>query len=545
MLIRVMGRLNRTLIRIYGTTRIVVPYITLIDIVMKIQIKALLYTALLSASIFPAITIAQVKKQAIVTDKVQLDKLKAAVEASPDSAKVHQAYIKAIGTENPELETQYAIWLDKYPKSAMVPFSIAEAYLKEESPKAKPYLLKAVAINPKFTEAWGGLWSDGERWGDFKLSASYLAKAAASDPSNPTYAFYYASSFSKTDEAKWTKMSLEVAKRFPDNERGAQALYWLAVRSKKTADKLRYFELLHDSYAPAKFNWSGSGMSSYFNLLLSENPSKAIVLAQEMAKNEKEEKKEWPALVLQAETVANARKLLEQKKGTEAMAVLKQLKLSKYSGFKKDLALLKAQADDVAGNTNAAYDSLIVFFAKTPQVALRTAITNYGTKLGKSVAEVDADVWKRLDAVSVVATPFSGLKRYLTPGEASLADYKGKVVLLTYWFPGCGPCRGEFPHFERVVGKFKGKDLEYLGINIVSKQNEYVVPFMKGSGYSFTPLEEVEGRVKGNLDNRNLAPMNFLIDRDGHLIFSNFSTGADNEEDLELMINLILNRKQA
>ena len=484
-------------------------------------------------------------KNEIVTDKTQLAKLKTAVEASPDSPKVHQAYIKAMGTENPELEKQYTLWLDKYPKSAMVPYSIAKAYLDEESPKAKPYLLKAVAIDPKFTEAWGGLWTDGERWGDFKVSRNYLAKAAASDPSNPNYAFYYASSFGGVDEAKWKEMSLDVAKRFPAHERGAQALYWLAARSKKTDDKLKYFELLKNSYAPEKFNWSGSGMPSYFNILLSEDPQKALILAQEMAKNEKEEKKQWPDLVLQAQTVAKARTLLDQKKGAEALTILTQLKLSKYSQFKTDLALLKAKADDIAGHTKAAYDSLIVTFAKTPEVALKNAIISYGTKLGKNESGITADIWERLDAVSKVATPFNGLKRYLTPGAASLSDYKGKVVLLTYWFPGCGPCRGEFPHFENVVKKFKGQDLEYLGINIVSKQNDYVLPFMKSSGYSFTPLEEIEGRTKGNLDNRNAAPMNFLIDRDGRLIFSNFRTDGDNEEDLELMINLILNRKQA
>ena len=176
---------------------------------------------------------------------------------------------------------------------------------------------------------------------------------------------------------------------------------------------------------------------------------------------------------------------------------------------------------------------------------MRTAIASYGSKLGKKAEQTDADIWARLNANAQMATPFNGLKRYLTPGEASLADYKGKVVLLTYWFPGCGPCRGEFPHFENVVKKFKGQDLEYLGINIVSKQNDYVVPFMKGSGYSFTPLEEVEGRAKGNLDNRNAAPMNFLIDKDGRLIFSNFRTDGDNEDDLELMINLLLHTKQA
>lgn len=486
---------------------------------------------------------AQRAKTEVVTDPAQLAKLKTAVEASMDSPKVHQAYIKAMGTENPKLENQYTQWMKKYPKSAMVPYAIAKAYLDEESPKAKPYLLKVVAIDPKFTEAWGGLWIDGERWGDFTVSRGYLAKAAASDPSNPNYAFYYASSFGGVDETKWKQMSLDVAKRFPNHERGAQALFWLGARSKNVVDKQKYFELLHNSYAPEKFNWSSSGMSAYFNVLLIENPQKAVELAQEMAKNEKGEKKEWPGLALQAQKVAQAKTLLDQKKGAEAMAVLKEIKLTKYSSFKAGLALLKAQADDVAGHTGAAYDSLLVDFSKSPSVLLKDAISGYGTKLGKNETDITTDIWKQLDIVSKVATPFNGLKRYLTPGEASLADFKGKVVLLTYWFPGCGPCRGEFPHFENVVKKFKGQDLEYLGINIESKQNDYVVPFMKSSGYSFTPLEDAEGRIKGNLDNRNAAPKNFLIDQSGRLIFSDFRTDGDNEDDLELMINTVLSHK--
>jgi len=506
---------------------------------MKNLIK-IQYAILFGILILPLAIFAQHNKNEGATEKVQLAKLKAAVGARPDSLSVHTAYIEALGIENPEVEKQYAIWMNKYPKSAMVPYAIAKAYLNEESPKAKPYLLKAVAIDPNFTEAWGGLWTDGERWGDFTVSRGYLAKAAQSDPSNPNYAFYYASSFRTVDEGKWLQMSLDVAKSFPNHERGAQALYWLGERSKKIADKLKYFKLLHDSYAPNKFNWSESGMSSYFNLLLSEDPQQAIILAEEMAKNEKAEKKEWPGLVSQAQIIAKAKAALDQKKGIEALIILKQLKLPKYSSFKTDLTLLKAQAEDVSGNTVAAYDSLMVAFAKNPTVATKKAIENYGNKLNKSVGGIDSEIWARLKANAPIATPFVGLKRYLTPGSSSLADYKGKVVLLTYWFPGCGPCRGEFPHFENVVSKFKGQDLAYLGINIVSKQNEYVVPFMKGSGYSFTPLEEMDGRGKGNLDNRGAAPMNFLIDKEGRLIFSNFRTDGDTEDDLELMIKLCM-----
>ncbi|PUV24506.1 TlpA disulfide reductase family protein [Sphingobacterium athyrii] len=483
------------------------------------------------------------RRSELITDKNQLAKLKAAVEARIDSPKVHEAYIKAMGTENPELEKQYANWIKKYPKSVVVPYSIAEAYLNEESPKAKPYLLKAIAIDPKFADAWNGLSEDADRSGEFTLAQEYLAKATAADPSDPKYAFYYANTFKGVDEEKWKQLSLDVAKRFPDHERGAQALFWLAERSKKVADKLKYFELLHDSYAPEKFNWSASGMSSYYDILLSKDPQKAVELAQKMEKKEKQERKEWSGLLLQAQIVVKAKTLMDQKKGAEALALLNQLKLSKHSSFKTDFVLLKAQANDIAGNTIAAYDSLIVTFTKAPSVALKTAIAGYASKLGKNDSQVDAEIWAKLDSRAQIATPFTNLKRYTSPGTASLADYKGKVVLLTYWFPGCGPCRGEFPHFESVVKRFKGQDLEYLGINIVSSQNEYVLPFLKGSGYSFTPLEDVEGRVKGNLNNGGAAPVNFLIDKEGRLIFSHFRTDGNNEDDLELMISLLLNRK--
>lgn len=510
---------------------------------IKLVVAAVAATTFLTANI--SNSAAQKPLAATKADSGKLEKLKAAVEASPDSSNVHEAYLKAAGIDNPKAIAQYEIWIKKYPKSAMVPYALAKAYLYQESPKAKPYLLKALAINPKFADAWAGLSEDAERWGDFKNGHEYLGKAAASDPSNPNYAFYYASSFDGIDETKWTQMSLEVAKRFPNSERGAQALYWLSAKSKHPADKIKYFELLRESFAPDKYNWSSSGMSSYYYLLLSENPEKAATLAQEMINIEKKESKQWSDMALQAQTFAKAESLINEKKGTEALAELKPLKKSRYPSINSKLELLRAKATDMAGNTKGAYDSLIVFFAKDPSVVIKKAITDYGSRLGKNAGQVDTDIMAGLNAVAQPATPFNGLNRYLTPGTAALSDFKGKVVLLTYWFPGCGPCRAEFPHFENVVKKFKGKDLEYLGINIASDQNEYVVPFMKGSGYSFTPLEDVKDRSKGNLDNRNAAPMNFLIDKEGRLIFAKFRTDADNEEDLELMINLLLNLNKA
>jgi thiol-disulfide isomerase/thioredoxin len=483
---------------------------------------------------------AQRAKPVIITDKAELDKLKQAVEASPDSLSKHAAYISAVGIENPELVKQYDLWIKKYPKSPVIPYALSKAYLDVESPKAKPYLLKTVAIDPKYGEAWSGLWIDAERWGDFKASREYLAKAVAADPSNASYAFYYASSFGTIDMDKYRELSLGVAKKFPDSERGAQALYWLGSKSTNDQDKLKYFEMLRTSYPPAKFNWSASGMSLYFSVLLKTDPEKAVVFAADMGKDAKEkEAKTWANLAMQAQYIAAAKKLMEQNKADEALTSLDKVKLSKYDNFNKNLVLLKAQAIDKTGNTKAAYDSVMHVFVKTPATMFQKALYAYGVKLGKDASQVKGDILKSLDANAKEATPFT-LKKYFGEGSTSLSDYKGKVVLLTYWFPGCGPCRGEFPHFEDVIRQYKNKPLEYVGINILSDQNDYVIPFMKTSGYSFTPLEDVKGRVKGNLDNRNAAPANFIIDQNGRLIFSNFRISEDNEDDLKLMIDLLL-----
>ncbi len=510
---------------------------------MKTNLKYPVYIILLIIAGFskPAlaqtVTPATVKKGAQASPE-EIKKLREKVEANPDSLNFHQAYIKAAGIESPEVTAQYAIWMNKFPKSAMVPYAIGKAYTGAESPKAKPYLLKAVKIDPKFTEAWGGLWQDAQRWGDFKGGDVYLKKAMESDPSNASYAFYYTMSFENADPALFKQKILDLAKQFPGNDRGAQGLYWLAEKSNDAQFRIEIYELLKNSYSPGKSGWSDSGMSSYFILLLDVDAEKAVALAQEMVRLRSNDKS-WQGQVTVAQNVVEAKKMIGEKKGAEALALMASMKLPRYFPFRAGWSILKAQAIAISVNNNAAYDSLMVYFVKTPEVKLKKCIADYGAKLGKDGAQVEADIWKKLDAVSKQATPFT-LKRYLTPGMASLSDYQGKVVLLTYWFPGCGPCRGEFPHFEKVVREFKGKPVDYLGLNVAPEQNEYVLPFMKSSGYSFTPLEDVKGRVKGNLDNGSAAPVNFLIDQQGRIIFSNFSINENNEDQLEMMINLIL-----
>jgi thiol-disulfide isomerase/thioredoxin len=493
---------------------------------------------------------AQPDKEKTQPDPTEINNLRLAIEQKPDDLDLHEQYLKATGfskwnaPDNPDFVKQYEEWMIKFPKSPAIPYALGHAFASKESPKAKPYLLKAVEIDPKFDKAWYDLWIDGERWGDFKLSRSYLARAREAAPTNADYAFYYASGFSDSDPGKYKKLSLEVARDYPNTERGAQALYWLANRIADPAEKAMYYEQQKKEFPPDKFGWSSSGMSEYFDLLLETDPGKALALAQSMKElmTKENEIKTWTNQVTVAQNIIQAHSLLSAGKPQQASDILAKTNVGRYSKAKTAVLFLKAEAAASAGNANTAYDSLIVSYAKEPTDRINEALIKYGSQLGKNSTDINADILKARDANAKVATAFT-FDQYLKNGKASLSDYRGKVVLLTYWFPGCGPCRGEFPHFQDVVNKFKGKDLVYIGLNIAPEQDEYVVPFMKSSGYSFIPLRVDPKWEKGNLDNRNAAPVNFLIDKEGRIVFSNFRISEANERTLELMIGSLLNGK--
>lgn len=484
----------------------------------------------------PAALQAQHETATAPVDPAEIKELEAKIVASPDSLSYHKEYIKAVGLKNPALTAQYEKWMQQFPGNSNIPFGLATAMYNSELPEATPWLKKSVELNPKLAEAYQMLSIDAERWGNETAAREYMGKANAAAPENPSYAFYYAMDFEHTDPAMWRKKLYELAKKFPAHERGAQGLFWLATRSTDQKEKVKVYELLRKRYPPAKFNWSQSGMNGLYELYLQKSAAKASTLAKSLGKENG-----WPAKDTLAQKIGQVQKLIAAKKFAAAEPIAGSIRLSRYSASIDMVALLKASIADGLGNTRGAYDSLLALFAKKPGDELFEGIKKYGSKLGRSVTQIEEETAQLRNAASKPAPAFN-LGLYTSDKTVSLDDYKGKVILLTFWFPGCGPCRGEFPHFEKVLKKFQGQEVVYLAINGIPEQDGYVVPFVNGTKYTFTPLRTEKDWSEKTYGVRGY-PTNFLIDKQGKIIFTNFMIHDErNERMLELMISSLLAR---
>ncbi len=50
--------------------------------------------------------------------------------------------------------------------------------------------------------------------------------------------------------------------------------------------------------------------------------------------------------------------------------------------------------------------------------------------------------------------------------QFSVSDFKGKVVVLDFWFKGCGLCFEKFPQFQKLVDAHKGANTIFATVNV-------------------------------------------------------------------------------
>jgi cytochrome c biogenesis protein CcmG/thiol:disulfide interchange protein DsbE len=115
--------------------------------------------------------------------------------------------------------------------------------------------------------------------------------------------------------------------------------------------------------------------------------------------------------------------------------------------------------------------------------------------------------------------------RTIEDANATLSQYKGKVVLVNFWATWCDPCREEIPWLIEFQEKYGPRGFVVLGIAMDDEGKSVVAPYIAKERFSVggksVPInypillgnEDVARKYGGLIG----FPTSFLIGRDGRI----------------------------
>lgn len=114
------------------------------------------------------------------------------------------------------------------------------------------------------------------------------------------------------------------------------------------------------------------------------------------------------------------------------------------------------------------------------------------------------------------ARPPDFTARTLDDRELSLAELRGRVVILTFWASWCLECRPELPVLERLHRELSPRGLAVVGVN-AREASSAARQYARDLGLSFPLVLDPDGTVNALYGVVGL-PSTFLLGRDGRAV---------------------------
>ena len=121
--------------------------------------------------------------------------------------------------------------------------------------------------------------------------------------------------------------------------------------------------------------------------------------------------------------------------------------------------------------------------------------------------------------------------KYYSGEGGTLAQNKGKVVIVDFWATWCGPCRMTLPSLDALYKKYHAKGLEIIGVSAESLDDLKAFQATAKLGY---PLFNDVGHITTNQYQAYAFPTLAVIDKQGNI--QRIEVGAHPQADIEKWI---------
>jgi len=120
--------------------------------------------------------------------------------------------------------------------------------------------------------------------------------------------------------------------------------------------------------------------------------------------------------------------------------------------------------------------------------------------------------------------------------KINLEDYKGKIVVISFWASWCSPCLKELPVLENIQNKIGVDIVKVVAINFKENRKKYRKITKILSVLNLTLTHDKRGSIGKKFGVKSI-PNLFIIGRDGKIVFHNVGYGESSIDKIVKVLN--------
>ena len=137
-------------------------------------------------------------------------------------------------------------------------------------------------------------------------------------------------------------------------------------------------------------------------------------------------------------------------------------------------------------------------------------------------------------AVQGTAPDFTGINTWFNSKPLTMAELRGKVVLVDFWTYGCVNCVNTLPHVTELYAKYRDRGLVIVGVHTpefpFERSASNVQAALTRHGITYPVAQDNDSRT-WNAYRNQYWPAQYIIDQSGRIVFQHDGEGQYDQID--------------